>query len=454
MTGKGTQADADARFDEGYAHLEKGQYGPAQACFRAALEIAPAFLEARVNLAWALEQEGFLEQAEAGYLEALELDPRSLGAHRNLGVLLVRQKRFAEAEAVYRRALGFHPGSASLWTNLGVLLADMKREAEAEDCFGKALELDPDFKGAHYNLGYLFLRRGRFEEGWRGREARSGSAFAGQFTFPRWQGEDLRGRSLLIAAQAGHGDMIQFCRYAALLKGQGAARIGVLCHTALQRLFRTLDGIDRVCGLDEPLPVAGWDFWAQPLSLPFHCGTRLESIPAAIPYLHPDPALVAAWRASMPADGFRVGLVWKGSPGFESDGDRSLASLEQLAPLAAARGARFVSLQKGAGEAEARQPPPGLPVLELGSRMADFADTAAIMASLDLVISVDTAAAHLAGALGKPCWVLLPDYRTDWRWMTGRTDSPWYPTLRLFRQTDGDWPAVIARVAAELAAIL
>jgi hypothetical protein len=446
------QAEAGAFFDQGYAHLRNGEYGPAQACFRAALDLAPAFLEAQVNLAWALEQEGFLDQAEAGYLRALELDPKSLGAHRNLGVLLVRQKRFQEATAVYQRALGFHPGSASLWTNLGVLMADLKREPEAEACFRKALNLDPDFRGAHYNLGYLHLRRGQFLEGWRGREARSGSAFAGQFTFPRWQGEDLRGRSLLIAAQAGHGDMIQFCRYAAELKALGASRVGVLCHTALKRLFHGLDGADQVFGLDGPLPVAGWDCWAQPLSLPLHCGTVLETIPAAIPYLHPDPGLVAAWRARMPADGPRIGLVWKGSASFESDSDRSLASLAMLEPLARATSARFISLQKGAGETEARQPPPGLDVLDLGSAMEDFADTAAIMASLDLVISVDTAAAHLAGALGRPCWVLLPDYRTDWRWLTGRADSPWYPTMRLFRQSDGGWPPVIRQVADELAA--
>jgi Flp pilus assembly protein TadD len=449
----GNRADADALFEEGYALLGKRDYAGAQACFRAAIAARPGFVEALVNLAWALEQAGVLDAAETWYLRSLEADPQCLGAHRNLGVLLVRQKRFAEAEAVYRRVLLIHPDSASLWTNLGVLMADCKREPEAEACFRKALELDPEFKGAHYNLGYLFLRRGQFEEGWRGREARAGSAFADRFTFPCWQGEDLRGRSLLIVAQAGHGDMIQFCRYAAVLKERFACRIGVLCHTALKRLFRGLDGIDQVFGLDEPLPVAGWDFWAQPLSLPLRCGTRLETIPAAIPYLHPDPGLVAAWRSRIPAEGFRVGLVWKGSAGFESDGDRSLASLELLAPLAAS-GARLVSLQKGAGEAEAQHPPPGMALTDLGSLMADFADTAAIMASLDLVISVDTAAAHLAGALGIPCWVLLPDYRTDWRWLTGRDDSPWYPAMRLFRQAGGDWPAVIRRVAAELVAMI
>jgi len=450
-----TQAEANALFDVGYAHLENRAYGPAQASFRAALEVRPDFLEALVNLAWALEKDGLLGEAETCYRRALELDPASLGAHRNLGVLLVRQKRFQEAEAVYHRALRLHPGSASLWTNLGVLLADQKNDAKAEACFWKALELDPDFPGAHYNLGYLFLCRGLFAEGWRRRQARSWSACAAQFAFPRWQGEDLAGKSLLIAAEAGHGDMIQFCRYAALLKAQGAARIGVVCHAALARLFRTLHGVDQVIGLDQPLPATGWDFWTLPLSLPFHCGTLLETIPAAIPYLHPQPDLLASWGSLLPSEGFRIGLVWKGSSGFESDADRSLANLAQLAPLGVVRGARFVSLQKGAGEAEAEPPPVGLPVLNLGCLIEDFADTAAIIANLDLIISVDTAAAHLAGALGKPCWVLLPDYRTDWRWLTGRADSPWYPgTMRLFRQQAGDWSAVIREVASSLEALV
>ena len=448
---KEAHAEADARFDEGYQHLERGAYGPACDCFRAAIAIAPGFLEAQANLAWALEQAGVLDEAESCYRRALELDPASLETNRNLGVLLVRQKRFAEAEAVYQRVLKVHPDSASLWTNLGVLLADADREAEAEACFRKALELDPGFAGAHYNLGHLFLRRGQFEDGWRGREARSGSALAGRFDFPRWQGEDLKGRSLLIVAQAGHGDMIQFCRYAAVLKQRGAGRIGVLCQVPLKRLFRTLDGADQVFGLDEPLPATGWDFWSQPLSLPFHCGTRLESIPAAIPYLHPQPDLVAAWGSRVSGGGLRVGLVWRGSPGFESDADRSLAGLACLAPLGAVPGTRFFSLQKGAGEAEAEHPPPGLPVVSLGRLIEDFADTAAIMANLDLVITVDTAAAHLAGALGKPCWVMLPDYRTDWRWLTGRSDSPWYPgTMRLFRKTTSGWPAIILELAARL----
>lgn len=187
------------------------------------------------------------------------------------------------------------------------------------------------------------------------------------------------------------------------------------------------------------------------MRLPGLFDTRLDSIPAPIPYLKPQPELVRHWRERLPQQGLRVGLAWKGNPDFENDADRSLPSLMTLAPLAAVP-AHFVSMQKGRGEAEALQPPVGMSLHAIGPQLSDFADTAAVIANLDLVISVDTAVAHLAGALGKPCWLLLPDYRCDWRWMTERSDSPWYPSMRLFRQTPGGgWAPVIEQVAAALA---
>jgi hypothetical protein len=201
------------------------------------------------------------------------------------------------------------------------------------------------------------------------------------------------------------------------------------------------------------MPAEGWDCWTPMLSLPLHCGTRLNSIPATLPYLQAMPERRARWQARLPTQGLRVGLVWKGNPRFENDADRSLSGLELLAPLGAVAGVQFISLQKGEGEDQARHPPAGLSLLHLGSEIEDFADTAAIVAGLDLVICVDTAVAHLAGALGRPCWVLLPHYKTDWRWLEGRSDSPWYPgLLRLFRQGPGeDWTAVVEEVRLALA---
>jgi hypothetical protein len=291
------------------------------------------------------------------------------------------------------------------------------------------------------------LRQGRFEEGWACLEARNWYApWAAHLGCPRWQGETLAGKSVLIGYEPGHGDMIQYCRYAAELKAQGAAAITLICHPALKTLFATVEGVDTVLSFDDPMPASGWDFWTPPLSIPYYCKTRLDSIPAKIPYLRAAADSIRKWAALIPKDGLRAGLVWKGNPLFDNDADRSLPSLDVLAPLGAVDGVKFISLQKGAGEEEAMHPPGGLHLTHLGSQLTDFADTAAVIANLDLVICVDTAVAHLAGALGKPCWVMLPDYKTDWRWMSERTDSPWYPgVMRLFRQTTmGDWSDVVA----------
>jgi hypothetical protein len=306
---------------------------------------------------------------------------------------------------------------------------------------------------ARFNLSYLLLRQGRFEEGWKCLDARNWlGELAKHVSCPRWQGESLTGKSVLIGYEAGHGDMIQFCRYAAVLKAQGAAAITMICHPALKTLFAGLEGVDSLFALDQPIPTSGWDYWTTLLSVPYYCKTRLDTIPTGIPYVHAPKERAGKWARQLPKNGLRVGLVWKGNPLFENDADRSLASLEVLAPLGQVSGVHFISLQKGAGEDEAMHPPAGLPLTHVGGQLTDFADTAAVVANLDLVICVDTAVAHLAGALGKPCWVLLPDYKADWRWMADRTDSPWYPgTMRLFRQPRmGDWNSVVAEVVVAL----
>ena len=429
----------------------------AEACFREALRLVPDLAEAHANLGLLLDQAGMQAGAEIRYLHSIACNPNLGQTHLNLGVLLTHQKRFAEAEAAYRRALELMPESTAAWSNLGVLQACRKQEAEAERSYRTAMALDADYPLARFNLSYLLLRQGRFEEGWRCLEARNWYApFEQHLACPRWRGEPLDGKSLLIGFEAGHGDMIQFCRYAAVLKTRGAARITVICHPALKTLFATLDGVDSAIAYDEPLPASDWDFWTPPLSIPFHCQTRLDSIPATLPYLRAGKQKLECWSPlvignSVPTD-LRIGLVWKGNPRFENDADRSLANLEILAPLGAIAGVRFFSLQKEAGEDEAENPPAGLPLVNLAPQIADFADTAAIVANLDLVISVDTAVAHLAGAMGKACWILLPDYKTDWRWLSGRSDSPWYPgVMRLFRQPRmGDWTTVVAEVGTDL----
>ena len=448
-----SRAEAEAFFYEGTRLMKAGDAAGAEACFGLAVKTAPDFAEAYANLGLLLDQRGETETAEMCYRLSIEIDPSYSETHLDLGALLVGKKRFVEAEAAYRQAIAINPDSPFAWSNLGVLYACMKREAESEQCYRKAMELDSGYAMARYNLSYLLLRQGRFEEGWHCLEARNWyAAWAAKLECPRWQGEPVAGKSALIGYEPGHGDMIQYCRYAAVLKVQGAMAITLVCHPALKTLFTTVEGVDNVLSFDDQLSSSAFDFWTPPLSIPYHCKTRLESIPAKIPYLRASASDVEKWDALLPRGGLRVGLVWKGNPLFENDADRSLLSLEVLAPLGTVEGVSFISLQKGAGENEALHPPAGLRLTHIGTQLTDFADTAAAIASLDLLICVDTAVAHLAGALGKSCWIMLPDYKTDWRWMTERTDTPWYPgVMRLFRQsTMGDWSSVVAEVRAAL----
>ncbi len=448
------RAQAEALFYQGNRLMKAGDATGAEACFGRAVKLAPDFAEAYANLGLLLEKRLDTEAAEMCFRLSIQLDPSYAETHLDLGALLANQKRFDEAESAYRQVIALSPDSPVGWSNLGVLYACMKREAEAEQCYRTAMSLDADYAMARYNMSYLLLRQGRFEEGWHCLEARNWyEAWAAHLGCPRWQGESLAGKSVLIGYEPGHGDMIQYCRYAAVLKEQGAVAITLVCHPALKTLLATLEDVDSVLSFDDPIPSSGLDFWTPPLSIPYYCKTRLDSIPAAIPYLRAPESRIEKWAALLPKGGFQVGLVWKGNPLFENDADRSLASLDVLLPLGGVDGVNFISLQKGAGEDEAKRPPDGLHLTHLGSQLTDFADTAAVIANLDLVICVDTAVAHLAGALGKSCWVLLPDYKTDWRWMTERTDSPWYPgTMRLFRQhAMGDWNAVMGEVAAALA---
>ncbi len=447
------RTEAEGLFFQGTQAMQSGDVANAETCFSLAVQIMPDFAEAHANLGLLLAKRGEKTAAEICYLRSIELNPAYSETHLNLGALFASEKRFAEAEAAYRRVIAIKPDSPVGWSNLGALYACMQREAEAEQCHRMAMSLDASYDAARFNLSYLLLRQGRFEEGWQCLEARNWYAgLASYLECPRWQGESLLGKSILISFEAGHGDVIQFCRYAEILKERGALAITLVCHPPLKTLLASLTSVDTVIAFDEQIPKSGWDYWTPLLSIPYHVKTRINSIPANIPYLQAPAELIQKWAAMLPDDGLRVGLVWKGNPLFENDADRSLPALEVLAPLWQIDGVRFISLQKGAGEQEAAQPPAGLSLLDLGSQLVDFADTAAVVVNLDLVICVDTAVAHLTGALGRPCWVMLPYYKADWRWLKDRTDSPWYPgSMRLFRQPSmGDWSFVVAEMSLAL----
>jgi len=436
-----------AWFAQALAYMRIQQWDEAERALREALGSAPEYAEAHCNLGYVLEQLGKVEAAEAAYRQSFELAPALLNAALNLGVLLQSQSRFDEAESIYRQAIHHHPDQASPWSNLGILYTALQRDQEAERCHRHALMLAPDYRKARFNLSYLLLRQGRFDEGWECLEARGLTPHAGLVTAPRWQGESLSGKTLLLICEGGHGDAIHFCRYAILLQQQWSVRLHVVCPPALQRLFAMQDVFEQAWMNPGQVQC---DFWCPLLSLPGLLGTRVDNIPADVPYLTVSSDFVQQWREILPVNHMKVGLVWQGNHKFENDSDRSLPGLACLMPLSKLRDVHFIRLQQ---EPASQQAADMIELIDLPDEMVDFADMAAVIAGLDLVISVDTAAAHLAGALGKPCWVMLPHYMADWRWMTVREDSPWYPSLRLFRQSvRGDWVGVVNRIAQALQA--
>ncbi|GGP18113.1 tetratricopeptide repeat protein [Silvimonas iriomotensis] len=444
-------AEAQHQFDEANRLLQQGDLPTAEAHYKLALAIAPDEAAIWANLALLQERKGEIADAVGSYSRALALQPANTQIYLNLGVLLLNHKRFDDAELAFRQALELSPASAPAWSNLGVLWACLKREDEAEACYRHALNIDPHYARARFNLSYVLMRQGRFEEGWMAREARSDDPLGRYFQCPRWQGEEIAGKSIIIGFEAGFGDMLQFCRYATLLKAHGATRVSLVCHPPLKTLLQRMPTLDAVYGYDEAVPPTGHDYWCPPMSLPLHFATRLDNIPHHVPYLFADALKAAQWQDRLVDAGPRVGLVWQGNAAFENDQDRSMPALDILAPVLAVPGIQFVSLQKGPAETAQPAVATPAPLWVAGPELQSFDDTAALIANLDLVITVDTAVAHLAGAMGKPCWVLLPDYRPDWRWLTERTDSPWYPTMTLYRQTStGDWQTLVHSVAQDL----
>ena len=436
-------------------HLS-GAAEEASDCYRKAIGLAPGGSpSAYYNLANLLRDQGKLEEAPAGFHRALRLEPGHPDLHGGLAVLEQYNDRLDKAIPGYRRAVALQPDRPAFYINFGNGLRQAGQLDAAEAAYRRALVLEPEQSDARFNLGLLLLLTGRLREGWPGYEHRwETEQLRDQrrsFPAPLWQGEAAAGKTLLLHGEQGFGDALQFCRYASLAKAKGL-RIILEVQPPLSRLMRSLAGCDQVIAQGDPLPP--FDFHCPLLSLPLALGTNaLTDIPTPGPYLQPDAAAVALWAdrlAGLPGDGPRIGLAWAGAPRRDSpvqaafDRRRSL-SLPSLAPILATPGLRFFSLQKGvlAG--------PGL--VDFMADMTDFADTAALVANLDLVISVDTSVAHLAGAMGKPVW-LLNRFDTDWRWLTEGEGTRWYPTMRIFRQrTGGDWAGVIDAVTQALAAL-
>ncbi len=426
-----------------------GRLDEALAAGRQALALRPDFPEALNNLGIVHFDRGEYEEAIAQYRRAIALLPSYADAHSNLGNALRALRRLDEAIASYTRALELKPAFADAFSNRALTYHLLARFDEAVADFRRAIALQPLHGNAHSGLAMNYLLRGRFSEGfveyeWRWRS----SELPSRPPMPTpWKGEDPRGKRLLVHAEQGLGDTLHFCRYLPLLRERGAKVVLHVQKTLRSLIAEAMPWLELIAE-GENLPAT--DMQCSLLSLPHLLGTTLDTIPATIPYLHAKEEAAARFAAIMgQGQGLKVGIVWAGSTKHLNDVDRTIA-LSMLSPLFAVKGVRFFSLQIGARPGDLLP----APVTDLAPELTDFAQTAGAVAALDLVITVDTAVAHLAGAMGKPVWLMLA-FVPDWRWLLEREDSPWYPTARLFRQkTRGDWKHVTQRIAQALSAIV
>jgi Flp pilus assembly protein TadD len=444
---------AEAQYNLGAVLGTLGQRDEAIAAYREAVRLRPDYGEAYNNLGLALPEAGKPEEAVVLLRQAVRLRPQAAEGPNNLGLALAELGRFAEAEAAYHEALRLNPRYAEAHANLGNAYKEQGRTQEALACYGLALALAPDAASARYNRSLALLQAGDYERGWAEYEWRwkRPTMPPRHAHKPRWDGKPLEGRTILLWCEQGLGDAIQFVRYAPLVKARGGSVV-LECPPPLRPLFQACAGVDRLVAEGESLPDC--DVQAPLLSLPGLLGTTLETVPAAVPYLAAEEARVEQWgRLLRQLPGFKVGIVWQGNPRFPWDRYRSFP-LDCLAPpLAAVDGVRLVSLQKGPGVEQLNRLARRFDVAVLPEELdaaGPFQDTAAVMKGLDLVVTCDTAAAHLAGALGVPAWVALAAV-ADWRWLQKRADTPWYPTLRLFGQKElGNWAGVFQEMAAAL----
>jgi tetratricopeptide (TPR) repeat protein len=485
---------APAHYNRGNALRDLGRSRDAVSAYDQAIVLRPDFAEAFNNRGAALAGLGRLTEALASNDQAIALRPTSPEAHNNRGAALADLGCFEDALASYDRAIALKPNYAEAYKNRGATLAGLGLLDDALSSCDRAIALQPDYAEAYanraaaltnlgrteaaladsdhaialrqdlvearYNKGICHLAMGDFERGWEGYQWRWKSRFVPQgraLPGQPWLGDSpIAGKTILVLAEQGFGDTIQFCRYVPMLAASATVVLDV--PRPLLRLLSGLDGVARIIANDEPPP--RFDAWVPVMSLPLAFRTTIETIPATIPYLHADVERSADWKHRLAAlPGLKVGLVWAGSPFAGQPGARAMdrrrsISLAHYGALAAIPGISLISLQKGECADQARTPPDGMVLRDWTGELNDYADTAALVAALDLVISVDTSVVHLAGALGKPVWV-LNRYDQCWRWLRDRTDSPWYPTARLFRQrTPGDWSGVIRDVADALRADL
>jgi tetratricopeptide (TPR) repeat protein len=480
---------ADACYNLGLLLQHERRFPDAIAAYRHAIVVRPDYVEAYSNLGTVLQELKRLDEAVEIYRQAITLRPSFAMAYSNLGTALKEQGKFAEAIAAYQQSVSLNPESELGFANLGAALLEMQDYAGAIAACSRAIDINPattmahcnlaatckaqnllpdaaaayraaiasspDYPEAHFGLSQILFLQGNlraaweeYEWRWKLREYGWLQNLHGKFTQPRWTGERLDGRTILVYAEQGLGDTIQFVRFIPEVVKAGG-RVVLAVHPPLLKLLSDIEDVTLVALDQRPLPP--FDVHSPLLSLPRVFGTTLDTIPRRNPYLHADAELAARWRARIGTRRLKVGIIWAGNPTQTGDRLRS-PHLAAMAPLFDVPGVDFICLQVGAARAEIEQRPLPANVLDLGGEISDFADTAAIMSGLDLVITSCTAPLHLAGALGIPTWAVLP-FAPHFFWLLDRTDSPWYPTLRLYRQDNptSGWSRVVSRVADDLA---
>jgi len=440
---------AEAFLALGLRAAQRGETCEASDHFKRAVEADPGFAEAHLHLARASRELGALQQAVFSLKSVVALQPEDGDAWYILGNTYSAMQDHGRAMECYRTAFHLNSDDIRAYNNCGVALQALGRTADARDCYRAALAIDPDHADAHYNMSLTYLLDGMYEQGWKEFEwrflANNPPGLSYRRGIPRWQGEDLRGKTLLLSAEEGYGNTIQFARFVPLIKIAGA-RVVLECPRELDPLLNTLAGVDLLIPPGGALPPC--DCWSPLLSLPHYLHVSSGALADHIPYLHGDPFRLAVWHQRLESDPhqLKVGIVRTGNSGHRN-GRHSSCTQEELLPLLQVADVVWYDLQP---DGRALEGGTGAAVRHVGAGFRDFADTAAVIRQLDLVVSVDNAVVHLAGAMGKPVWLLLP-FSPDWCWMLDRTDSPWYPSMRLFRQpAPGAWDAVAHAVVAAL----
>jgi FKBP-type peptidyl-prolyl cis-trans isomerase 2 len=443
--------DASKHYAMGVILQDHNQHEEAISHYTKAIQIKPDFVEAYYNLGVSFQHLGQIDKAIQCYEQTVALNPEYASAHLNLGIALKEQQKYEQAIQSFEKALQIKPDYTMAYYHIGNTLFYKGQFEEAQKFYKKAVSLNPEYADAHWNIALINLLLGNFAEGWKGYEWRwklEGVTVQRDISQPLWDGSDITGKSILIYTEQGFGDIIQFIRYIPLLAERGA-KVILECPIELIPLLQNIQCIDKIFPNGSQLPE--FDLYCPLLSLPRIFDTGLENIPSKIPYIQINTSLVQKWheRINTNSAQLKIGLAWAGSPDLLKPYYNRSCPLE-LFSILGHHDVIFYSLQKGEDSLVFKKPPEEITLVDYMGEIEDFADTAALIENLDLVISIDTSVAHLAGALGKPVWTLLP-FVPDWRWLIDREDSPWYPTMRLFRQpSPGDWQSVMDRVAQAL----